>query len=392
MPVQPAVLLYTDALDHLVYATYGGAQDREQYDIRQAVQNAYREVSQVNDWTYFYTHGRVTTAAPHTNTVGSYTSPTITLGTALSAAQQAAITLFRAKIGTAVYPIVSSSGVSSVTLDSTYAPASLTADTAITFFRSEYQLPVDFRAADYPMGEGVANYADYISPQDWLRQERIGQSSGNATRWTIMADLDRPGCYVMVFDPYPSSATTVDFTYIRTARPIILRGDETNSISGTIGSAATTVTCTTATFTGSSLASPSQNPEMVGAFIRYGDATNTPTGLAGKFPYYGQRKIRTVTSTTVLETTTAFDTAAPSLSKYLISDPIDLPPIAHGAFLRCCELELNRSRNKDVDKATGAYIQALREAFARDWVVRQQMVARPDFGNWYSKDMVDMTF
>jgi hypothetical protein len=362
---QPIAYTFQDAVDHLVYNFHGGAQDATLRDVKQAVINAYNAVQHAFDWKYYWTHGRITVAAPSSVTFGYSTSTYVYTTSVAHGISEANCPYYRLKYGNVVYPIDDYGG-SATTLrgNQTLNPGTTLSSVSGTLFRSEYPLPHDFKGMGDPIGEGGSSIAGWVAPDHWLYCERAIPASGSATEWSIMADEHRPGGFKIVLDPYPSSATTYDFIYQRVGRPLRYGGVETAATVGTLSNSAsgTAVTGVATTF----------GTDMVGSVLRVGTSTtNAPTGQSGDYPYDEQRLIDTRSSNTACTVFPAFDNAH-SAVKYTISDPVDIWSGMWQLFIRRCELELAIARGKDVDRVERQYLRELVIARENDRLVKLQ--------------------
>jgi hypothetical protein len=365
------MLLYTDAIEHLIYNAQAGNNEKEVRDLRQATVNAYRQVCFEFDWQYYWTQYRQILEAPYaTGTVvydhtGGASERLLTLsgGTFPTNAK-----FYRLKIGNVVYPIYDRLSGTTAQLDEFVNPGADVSSTAYTVFRSEYALPSNFRRIADVYSESGGFETGFISPSEWLRMERVPVSGGTVIRWTILPDPKIPGQMQLVVDPYPSAATTLDFIYQRSARPIRLTGFESSSKAGTVSASAagTAVTGSGTAFTAS----------MVGSFIRIGDATYAPTGNGGDHPYVEQRQIVSYTSATSVSVYPAF-TYTHSAAKYLVADPLDMWQGMFQAFLRAVEVELAISRKgaAALERGTALYNAAIAKARENDASIVAQRVA-----------------
>jgi hypothetical protein len=358
---QPNLYLYIDLLDHLKYQFQGGAQDVEQRDAMAAVQTAYRDLATEHDWWFYKTLGRVNIVAAYSTGTITYThsTRTITFSTALSSTVQGWARFGRIKIDGVIYPVKSYTDSTHVVLDDVLNPgADVAAGTSYTLFQNVYSLPPDFKGLYSLTTESDAWNPYSVSQDDQLWHERKESASGNALRWTITADPDRPGGFALVVDPYPSSATTIDFIYVRTPRRMKYTGLETAHTVGTVANSAsgTAVTGTATTISAG----------MVGSILRVGDdGTNAPTGEGGRYPYDEQRRIDSRSSDTAITVHPAFDNAH-SGCKYVVSDPVDVAPHMYTALLRGAEYQMAIARGKDANRAERAWEKSLLKAKETD--------------------------
>jgi hypothetical protein len=364
------VFLYRDAIDHLVYMGQGGAQDASQRDIQTAIQNAYRDVAYEHSWNYYKVLGRINLVASYSTGTITYTHSTLTVtfSTALSSTVQTWARFGRIKIGNVIYPVRAYTSTTTVLLDDQINPgADVAAGTSYTLFRDTYQLPANCVGIYKPEAESGGSCISLMSATEKIYAERRWGDSGQTNYWTLIPDPDRTGSFCIQVHPYPTSATTLDFLYLKTPRPIRLTGIETATTAGTIANSAsaTAITGTSTTFAA----------HMVGSYLRTSQSTTAaPTGLGGNNPFDDQRQIDSFTSTTVIGTTPAMSYAH-SGTKYLISDPIEIAPHMMSAFLRACEFQLALARGKDSSRAEVAYERALLKAKETDSMLKVSRVA-----------------
>lgn len=348
------MLTYFDAVEHLVTASFGGPQDAEQRDIRSAVLRAYDEVTTIRDWMYYSVHGRIITNVPYTTGTVAYSSsaPSLTLtgGTWPSWAAGAHV-----KIGPRVVAIVSVAGQVATLDASVKLPDSMDGQSGLTYtvYRVNYPLPADFRNMDEPTNEYNWWSGVYLTPDEAMKLERVSNSSGKPLHWTVIKDPNGTGWIVKLVG-YPTAEETVDFTYRRTARQLKYSGHEAKSRAGTI-------TRSSATVTGSSTQFSS---DMVRCILRVGDTSAQPGPQWSLNPAAEETTVLTVGGSTSL-TTAASGTVAAG-TKYIVTDPIDVPPHMHNVILSGAEYWLSRTRNKSADKEFALYQRDLRLALERD--------------------------
>ena len=343
------MLTYFDVVEHLITSSFGGPQDAEQRDIRTAVQRSYAEVTQIRDWAYYHVHGRLITSLPQgTGTVQvSGSTVTLTGATWPSWASGAHI-----RIGDTIGRILSTSSSTAATLDIGFA-GNYPAGTAYTLYRVTYPLPADFRNLDEPSDEFNWWSGLYVTPDIAMKLERVANSSGHPYHWTVIKDPASDGWAIKLLG-YPTKAETIDFIYRRTARALRYSGHEASVRAGTIARSTTAVTGTSTQF----------SPGMIGSIIRVGDTTNIPGPITSITPWFSESKITDVASTTSA-TTEASGTIA-GTTKYLITDPIDVPPHMHNVIYSAAEYWLARIRNQKPDNAFSMYQRDLRLAMEMD--------------------------
>lgn len=208
---------YANLVQYLIVSSFGGPQDAEQKDIKQAIIRAYDELTTMRDWSYYHTHGRVILQAPYsTGTVSSSgTTVTLTGGTWPSWAASGAYL----KVGEEICRVSSRTSGSVIVLDSTLTLKADVTGEPYTLYRSVYALPSDFRNMDEPSDEYNWWSGLYVTPDEAMKIERVSNSSGEPYRWTIIKDPASGGWAIKLIG-YPTKQETIDFTYRRSASDI----------------------------------------------------------------------------------------------------------------------------------------------------------------------------
>lgn len=372
-----AYLTYFDLVESLIVSSYGGPQDAEQRDIRTAIHKAYSEVTTIRDWSYYHVQGRIVTRPPETVMVD-----------AVDEANQWSLTevltstdYSHVRVGNRVFRITACDSYS-VTVENPVPDNAVSQGDAITFFKTVYPLPSDFRNLDEPSDEFNWWSGYYVTPDQAMKLERVSNSSGKPYHWTIIKDPTRNGWAIKLIG-YPATSETIDFTYRRTARPIRYSGHEAGARQGTIARSVLTVTGTGTAFTNA----------MLGSILRIGDATNFPGAIESMTPWVSESEITFVSSATSLALTNYSGPTANTAAgaKYLITDPIDVAPHMQQAVDSCCDYWLARIRGQKPDNAFTMYQRDLRLAFEQDQLAplsgRSQEIWHD--GGWKSPLKVD---
>jgi hypothetical protein len=346
-----AYLTYFDLVESLIVSSFGGPQDAEQRDIRTAIHRAYDELTTIRDWAYYHVHGRVITDAPYaTGTVtSSGATVTLTSGTWPSWAATGAYL----KVGEQIARVASRTSGSVVVLDSDLPFKADVTAAPYQLYRTVYPLPDDFRNMDEPSDEYNWWSGVYVTPDQAMKLERVSNTSGSPLHWTIIKDPDSSGWAIKLIG-YPTERETIDFTYRRTARPIRYSGHEPALRQGTIARTGAAVTGSGTAFTSA----------MIGSVLRIGDTTNFPGAIESMTPWVSESRITASSGSSSL--TTEDSGTVSSSTKYLITDPIDIPDHMAQAMDSCCDYWLARIRNTSPDKAFGMYQRDLRLAMERD--------------------------
>ncbi len=360
---------YQDAVDHLCDFLGGSALDSQQRITRKAVQSAYTRFVNERSWRYLYTHGRVNLVAPYSTGTVSYdhTGGTyerqLTFSEALTALVQTWAKFGRIRINDIVYEIDDLKNSTVATLTEKLNPGEDSTDETFTLYRNQYPLGCDFRKMGDPSAQNMWS-AGYMSPEDFVWLERHENATGTPYCWTIMADPEAAGAYVLAVEPYPSQAETLDFLYQRNARIIRYCGYESQCRTGSV-----TISADNRVVTGVGTAWTS---DMQGSYMRFTQATSVPDGLGGLNPYLEQRKIRSVTNTQSLVLDTSVDFSYSS-KPFVITDPVDLPETFWEGFVRCCEWQLESLGRIKPDNREAKYHMALRRCFEMDKTIEVPM-------------------
>ena len=353
----------TSRMFWMITSSYGGPQDAEQRDIRTAVQRAYNELTTINEWSYYYTHGRIITQDTYQTGTVAYNASTrilsLTGGTWPSWAKYGSVAIGR------LIARVSKEGATNQELvmdPSVTFPSTLAAGQSYVLFRTDYPLPSDFRNMDEPSNEYNWWSGLYLKPDEAMKWERVGNRSGKPWHWTILKDPDGTG-YVLKLVGYPTSKETLDFTYRRYPRPLRWSGHEPAArFASVAGGNAGGVDPVEILATGASFSST-----MVGSIFRRGTASAYPGSLESLTPYESEHLIEAVGQLTVpndlLQVTDAVDFAT---CRGLVTDPADVGRHMQTALHSCCEYWLTRIRGGKADQAFAAYQRDLRLAMEQD--------------------------
>jgi hypothetical protein len=208
---------YANLVQYLIVSSFGGPQDAEQKDIKQAVIRSYDELTTMRDWSYYHVHGRIILQSPYsTGTVtSSGTTVTLTGGTWPTWAATGAYL----KVGEEVCRVFTRASGSVITLAGGLALKADVTGQPYTLYRSVYALPGDFRNMDEPSDEYNWWSGLYVTPDEAMKLDRVSNSSGEPYHWTVIKDPDGTGWAVKLVG-YPTKLETLDFTYRRSAADI----------------------------------------------------------------------------------------------------------------------------------------------------------------------------
>lgn len=354
-----AYLTYFDLVESLIVSSYGGPQDAEQRDIRTAVQRAYSEITTINEWSHYYSHGRVITQPQYqTGTVAFDSSTnqlTLTGGTWPTWAEKGSIAIGRliAKVATRVSNTV-------LTLDSTLTfPSNYSAGQAYVLYQTDYELPADFRNMDEPSNEFNWWSGLYLKPDEAMKLERVGNRSGRPWHWTVLKNPNGSG-YILKLVGYPTSQETLDFTYRRYPRQMRYSGHEPMCRFADADYAATT-----------SVLLSDGAVMFEGCIIRAGTATAFPGDLASMSPYTFEAVLgapATPPGYTEYSLTPPYSYAGNDQGVYksLVTDPVDVARHMQTALHSCAAYWLDRIRGGKYEQSFAAYQRDLRLALEQD--------------------------
>lgn len=208
---------YANLVQYLIVSSFGGPQDAEQKDIKQAIIRSYDELTTMRDWAYYQTHARIILQAPYsTGTVSSSgIAVTLTGGTWPSWAATGAYL----KVGEEICRVATRTSNSVVVLDSGLSLKADVTSQPFTLYRSVYSLPSNFRNMDEPSDEYNWWSGLYVTPDEAMKIERVSNSSGEPYHWTVIPDPGGTGWAIKLIG-YPTKLETLDFTYRRFAADI----------------------------------------------------------------------------------------------------------------------------------------------------------------------------
>lgn len=365
MPNQPSILTFYDAIEHLRDWSGGAANIWNENAAYGAVRRALDDLVKAHKWTYYWRAGRINLEATYsTGTVefdltgGTYERMmTLTSGTWPTNAAYGWV-----RIDSVNYRVATRESATIITLESDSNPgADLSSGTSYEWFRSEYTLPTTFRQMTHPIlvNAGMLWNTDV---ENVATMQRLCYATGQPSQYAILGDENVYGYHAILVRPVPTEAETADFQMLVWPRELKVAG-----IADADSSQAAGITMTTSGTTCTASAACFDSARHPGAIIRFGDATTIPTGYEGRNPPVEERKIKSVTSTTVAVLDQA-PASAFSAVKFRIADPVDIDRGMVTAFLRGCELQMSmRTRDaKYINLATSIYKEALLEAIGSD--------------------------
>lgn len=318
---------------------YMGADNDEQAVIhsRISIMDAMKEVWSRYDWPYYMGQATIRTDAPYSTgtityvastrlmTLAGSTFPTWAIyGTVIVGNKRARIT--RRVSDTVVLIEEGTAFVDNIASATTY-----------TLYRAEYPIPDNIRKVSYPsIEEAQFSVLKYV-PTLEFRTRNPGTVGSMPQTYTVQKDRSMQQ-NVMCFWPYPSTAVTIRYNYVRMPAPV----DVWSVTAGKL-----TVVADSSDVVGSSTAFEDLHE---GCLLRIGrDANNVPTPRHGMYPYSDELLIDTVADATNLTTLTAINTSRANV-RFEISSLLDVEDaIMSSLFTLQCYYELGKHR-KMVDK------------------------------------------
>lgn len=363
---------FADAVAELIDYLGASVGDSVLADAKRCVLAGYRRLTRDNNWTAYYTQGRIDLNGPFPGaSAGGYPSVSfdktggtyenqLTMDDPPSGTDAVAWPTWAEhayiRIANVVYRVDRRISDTVLTLREPLVPTSdLPAGTVwSSFYQDTYLLPADFASADKPVYEINFWGLLYQHPREWIAANRMNEITGDPRWYTIVGDNKYPtDRLTMKIFPHPSQSRTIDFLYQRSARPLVVHSLSTGTVACTAGSKTITGTDTV------------WLPSHVGSVIRISSSRTEPTPLIGKNPAVYESIIRVVTSATSI---ICDDESEFTLSNvaHVVSDPIDISDTAmRSAFMRACEHEMQIKRVlQDKPSAKRLYEEAL--AVARD--------------------------
>jgi hypothetical protein len=373
---------FADAYDSIFSYIGSAPNDRAVRDVRQAIDEALRDIVNAHNWSYYYKHGRLLLNPPYsTGTIGYQAtggpSPyyvTLTDGTWPSWAAGGSL-----RVGTVVYRVDRVLNATHLTLTPPLVPAAdLASGTNYQLYQDTYLLPADFIAQDQALYESCFGALQYVHPRYWLAQSHYTYSVGNPQVYCINGDEKYPNRLVARFSPIPSDARTLDFIYKRRPRPIRWQSMSQGTV--VLIAASSIVEGTGTAF----------DSTMTGSVFRSSANSQLPTWMAGPNPAVFEAVVGSVSAQQLFLSDVA-PTSYPA-ARYVISDPIDIDTGSMlNAFLRCCEHMISQHRiMKDKPDARAQYRDELiraKSADSRSFAGR----AEGESGSYWQR-MKDMPF
>lgn len=348
---------YQDAIEHLCDYIGASTGDDSVRFCRRAVQDAYNHLPTMHEWSYLKSRGRVVTNPPQTTGTIAYTNSSLTV-TLTGATWPTWVTQGVIVINNIPYSIATNPTNTTITLPPQNNPgADVAALSPYTLYQDTYSLPIDFTSTDEVMNVNYGLRLTYEHVANWLVFQRIYRGPATPRLYCVRGAPGYIGTMAISFFPPPDNTYDMDFVYRRRSR--ILSVALVNSGTVSLSNGVLTVT-------GSGT---SWDSSLVGSVFRVSAPGNnvTPTGPSGENPFYLERSILAVNSTTSLTLDADPGVTLSGLS-YAISDPLDLEEASMlSFFLRLCEKQLRRGRRmQDTEAEREDYKASLFEALEAD--------------------------
>jgi hypothetical protein len=371
---------FQDAVEHALDYLGGGPSANARRDCIRAVTEAYRDLPNAHNWSYYYTQNRIFTSGA-IDGAGDFVDPPVVSSIQYQVASGAyprQVTLTGstwpdwAAEGTylrcaatdpsdgstdeVAYRVAQRISATILTLDPVICPiGDLPAGTDYILYRDTYLLPEDYVSQDQALFERNFGGMEYTHPREWLYENRYVFAMGVPQCYTITGDTYYPGRLVLKIFPWPYENKSIDFIYKRRPRPLKYELITGGTVGGT--AASNTITGTGTNFTHS----------MVGCSIRLSANSSLPTSIVGSNPSAFETVINGWVNSTTLTTQDLLDNTY-SACPYVIGDVIDIEQGAMlNAYFRCVEHHLSMNRTlKDKPSARLQYEKALAEAKAAD--------------------------
>ena len=374
-PIRPNQLFdrplftYKDAVDHLLQWNGGNPDPIARQDARRACCEALREIVNLHRWSFYVTHGRISTVASYDTGTVEYDHTggsnerqlTLTTGTWPTWAEYGTVQI-------SSVPYVVSRRISGSILqlaEESNPGADVASGTTYKIYRESYPLPPLWKALASNLIEvNHARVLRFVDPKVWLNDQRWSRSPSQPFGFTIMGSKQLHGQDMIWFSPPPEAARTYDCVYLRAARPLVTEEYATGTVSSTASSA---------TLTGSGTAWTSAHK---GAVVRLSaTSSQAVTNAYGSNPAAQERVIIAVNSATSITVDSAFDQSLSGV-KYSISDPVDIDiQCMQNLFLRLAERRMGSFRHRtDISELEMAAVREQLLAMASDsrWLATRQ--------------------
>lgn len=319
---------------------------------RRAAVDAVRRVQLMHDWSYYKTHGRITTDPLYAQGTISYDHAT--RRATLTGGSWPENAVYGKLVVAGVHYRIKErlSATILVLYDGENPGADLPAGTAYQWYRSRYSLPDDFRKLESSLYDLSTGWTlNYIRPDAWIEAQFLRREPSVPQEYTFLPSQTTLGRMEMELTPAPSVRREYEFVYLRQPEPIRILSGGTHYDVGRVTVSGVGVAGTGTAWTN----------EMVGAVIRFSGSVAAATGIGGGNPFVEQRIVTAVSDAANL----TIDSAA-SLTHvgvgYTISSAIDAPHYMIPLIQRMADLEYAGRRGRSGDQLT-MYTLAMRNAY-----------------------------
>ena len=335
---------------------------------RKAVAEAYRELVNLNQWSYLEGRYQFVTSAPYSTGTITYDhtgGASERLLTLASGTWPSWAAFGRVIIAGVHYTVATRESDTLLTLSPNSNPGDdVAAGTSYQIYRDTYPLPVNFHKMRLVRNQTDDDDIDPISPDEAFAQTSWLRTPGDPITYAISGDGEYYGSLGITLSPPPSSAAQYEIWYERSHRPL-------KTYLYSTGTATVTGGATTVTVNGGVL----NSNRHLGAIIRFSaDGTTLPTSDYGTIdgadnPYVAQRVITAIASTTSCTIDAAASTSTLTTVKYTISDPLGIESQSTlTALLMLAEAIYARmTGNKTADDKYARALQQVKVAAAADY-------------------------
>jgi hypothetical protein len=347
-----------DAVDHVLDAvTAGDADARRIRNARRAVLEAYDDLINYRNWSYYYRRlPPITTVAAITTGTLAYTQSTRTV-TLSGVTIDSSIEFYELMVGRVRYEIDKYLSPTTFTLTERANPgADLAAGTTYSLQRAVFSLPDDFICMGSLVdAQSPGRMLTEVTQQELLQLNRTITTVNLPWVYATGPHQKYSGGQAITFGPTPNAARTYDAMYRSRGTRLNVWQVDTGLVTLTNGSA--TVSCDTASFT----------QAHVGCVLRVSGTTDPPTSRVGNSlnldnPYAFQGVVRSVENSTSLTLQQAADQAFAG-APFTLSSRLDIVAgTMLTALLRMAEARMAALEGRD-DRAE-------RDAEARVALVR----------------------
>lgn len=358
---------YQDAIDRLLdgYEKFGDR--RGLRNVRRAIQDAYRELATVHEWSYFRRRLKLTTSATQTDGTIAYDhtgGASERLVTLTGATWPSSVEFYELYVDGVRYEIDERLSSTTLTLTADANPGEdLASGTSYTLLRSTYPLPTNFSAIGHVVDVTASGVVlGGMTQEDWLLATRMGIVTGTPFAYSVVQLAERSGAMALAFHPCPTDARTYDALIRVRPLPLVVERYYTGTVALTAGDATVTGTGT------------SWDSSHVGCVLRVGGdgSASIPTSQYGDpdgdiNPAVFEGIVRSVTDATHLELEEA-PTSSYASRKYTLSSRLDLEAGAMlDYFFSLADYKMaSVEHREDAGRLWAASRQSLRQAIGAD--------------------------